>query len=550
MRKTKRHGFATFQTGVALAIIGMLGTSSDAFAYKFETSPEWNLNLDTSVQYTAGWRAQNRDDRIGNDPLHAASNYKFDKGDMVTNRLQALVEFQGAYKDNTGFRVTGSLWKDFAYDNEVKSNPAFMGAITPYPSGQYSDYTKKYHLQGAELLDAFVFKNTTIGDKPVYLKAGRLTQFWGNGLFFGFSNIAYSQSPIDFIKGFTQPGSEVKELFLPRQQLLGTVELSPELSISGQYFLEFEGNRYPESGTYLAPADISYRGPVSFPGIGPLAIERKPKDNNDNFGVKVAWSPEWAQGDLGFYYRQFDDVNPWILIDASGANLSYAEKTKLYGLSYERSFGAISTGFEFSYREDTGLNSVAGINQNGENFPKGAKGDLYNIIANTFVQLGDTALYDTGILLAELSYTELLDVDASTEAVYHGVGRGTCVNGRKEDGCGTDRALAVAMLFEPQWLQVFPGWDLSSPMSLTYGINGNPAYSAGGFYAEGAAIYSLGIKGTYQGKHSVSLAYNGYHWNPGPTTTNAFGLEQYASSNGPKALNDKGWIQLTVKTSF
>lgn len=108
------------------------------------------------------------------------------------------------------------------------------------------------------------------------------------------------------------------------------------------------------------------------------------------------------------------------------------------------------------------------------------------------------------------------------------------------------------MLFEPQWLQVYPGIDLSMPVSYTRGLNGNPAYTAGSFYAESSQVYSVGVKATVQSKNTISLQYNGYHWKTSPVN-NVPGLGQSYSGfggNGPVALNDKGWVQLTFKTSF
>ncbi|MNF91291.1 hypothetical protein D3C84_738870 [compost metagenome] len=90
------------------------------------------------------------------------------------------------------------------------------------------------------------------------------------------------------------------------------------------------------------------------------------------------------------------------------------------------------------------------------------------------------------------------------------------------------------------------------PTSLTYGISGNPAYAAGSFYAEETQIYSIGIKAVYQQKHSATLQYNGYHWNTSPKGPSGFGNEAYSGfgGNGPVALNDKGWVALSFKTSF
>lgn len=556
-----RRGRVTVATGVATTV---LCVALGAHAEKLQTGGDWDLNLDSSLQYTLGVRAQQRDDKIGNHPFFAEGDYKFDRGDLVTNRIQGIFELQGVYKGNGGFRLSASAWKDFAYNDEVKTNPnpAFSTFVS-YPGGKYSGETKKYHIQGGELLDSFVFGNTSLGDTKLYGKFGRFTQYWGNAFLFGFSNIGYSQHPIDYIKGFSQPGSEVKELFLPRAQALVTAELSPELSVSGQYFLEYRRNRYPEGGTYLGPFDILYAGPTSggalggaFGGAVTAGRVDAPKNNNQNFGLKLTWSPAWAGGDLGFYLRQFDEVHPWALADigATGGgavHLSFAQRVKLLGLSYERSFGTVSAGFEISYREGSALNSALTNGTPGVPTSEGAKGNLLNLIANAFVQLGTTPFYDTGILIAEATYTRLMSV-TSNESLFNGVGYAGCPTGNKWDGCATKQALAVGFVFEPQWLQVFPGWDLSMPTSMTLGVKGNPAYAAGGFYGQGTNIHSIGIKGTYHSKSTVALQYNGYRWRAGQSATVPGLGESYSGfgGNGPVALNDKGWVQLTFKTSF
>lgn len=566
MQSVNRHGHRVhmIRATVLAAIAACSGGAAQAF--KFETDGDWDVNFDTSLQYTLGARAQKIDPGIGNHPFFAEGDYKFSRrGDIVTNRVQGLLELQGTYKGQTGFRISGAAWKDFAYNDEVKTNPnpAFSTFLS-YPDGRYSSTTKKYTYQGGELLDAFAFANGKLGDTPVYAKLGRFTQQWGNAFFFGFSNIAYSQHPVDFGKAFAQPGTEIKELFLPRAQAMVTAELSPELSVSGQYFFEFRPNRYPEGGTYLGPFDILYAGPTSggalagaFGGPVTAGTVNKPKDINGNFGLKATWSPEWAKGALGFYYRQFDEVHQWPLADiaATGGgalHLSYAEKVKLLGLSYERTFGKVSTGWEASYRQNSALNSALTNGIPGVPTTEGAKGDLVNVIGNAFVQLGTTPLFDSGILLAEFSYTHLAKVTAN-KSLYNGVGYASCPTNNKWDGCSTKDALAVAVLFEPQWLQVFPGVDISMPMSYTLGVKGNPAYAAGAFYAQGTNIFSIGVKGTFAGgKTTVGLQYNGYKWRTGPKE-NIPGLgASYAGfgGNGPVALNDKGWLQLTLKTSF
>lgn len=541
-----------------------------AHAYKFDTDPDWAVNLDNSLQYTLGWRAKNMDPKVGNHFAFASGDYKFpDRGDLVTNRIQDLIEFQGVYKGSYGFRTSASVWKDFAYDDDVKTNPALTNLATllpgfqatAYRNNKYNNYTKRYFIKSGEILDAFVFANGDVAGTPMHAKLGKLSQYWGNAFFFPFSNIAYSQQPLDFVKAFTQPGSEVKELFLPRKQVLLAADLTDKLSVTGQYFFEYRPNRYPESGTYLGFFDPLFDGPnqpgplgtgAGGPGTGIQGMSGivKPPNNNHNWGLKVNWSPEWVGGDLGFYYRQFDEVDPWLaLVNPATGYLQNIpnQKAKLFGISFEKGWGLISTGWEINRRSHTALNT-AGLAPTNQ----GALGDITNIIGNTFIQLGKTSFWDAGILLAEFTFTHLDKVTKNPQ-FYNGEGYVSCIGQTWRDGCSTNNSLAFAGLFEPQWLQVYPGVDFSSPMSLTWGAHGNPAYRASGFYGQDTKIYSIGIKATYRQTTTLQLSYNGYYWRHHNTGVDPFtGLPAYSGFGGigANSINDRGWVQLQLKTSF
>ena len=587
IKSKKGNQFSLKALTLAVAAVCTAGT---AHAFKVDTGPDWDIQFDNTVQWTMGWRAESLNSKIGNSPVYQAGDYKFQhKGDMVTNRVQDLIEFQGTYQQNMGFRMSASVWKDFAYTDHVAQNPAFAaGGLHPYEGDKYSNYTKHYFLQGGDWLDGFVFYNTEIFDKKVYAKVGRLTQYWGNAFFFGFSNIAYSQSPIDFIKAFTQPGSEVKELFLPRNQILLSADLTPNLSITGEYFLEYRSNLYPEAGTYFGFFDVLYNGqkgcgtgnafnafggfPVPQCGApGSIGIMGKiePPNNNHNYGVKVSWTDvPLIGGDLGFYYRQLDEVDPYPLANFSGGPLSPnntggssvgflniyntpAQKTKLVGISFEKTFGLISTGWELSTRRHTELNSTFFPGSDG----LGARGNITNLIGNTFIQLGGSPLWNSGILLAEFSYTHLNSItDNRAQANFEGSANCTNVSGGPgtwKDGCATKNSLAVAMLFIPQWQQVWPGIDLEAPISYTYGVHGNPAYRASAFYQEGTSIYSFGIRANYLQKHQLTLAYNGQAWRTnGTATIPGTTLQYYGTAAGPVGVNDRAWVSLQYKTSF
>jgi len=519
-------------------------------AYQFDTGTDWSVYLDNSIRYNIGMRAQEMNDKIGNHLFAGQSDYKFpDAGDIVTNRIDDLIDLNVDYKKFWGFRVSGAIWRDFAYYSDSPrfnpKHPAFA-AMKAYSSDEYSKYVRRYVVEGGEFLDAFTYFNTHILDKPFYIKAGRLAQQWGNALFFGDASIAYSQSPLDLIKGFSQPGIEFKELFLPRAQLLVSTELTPQLAVSAQYFFEFQPYRLPEGGTYLGALDILFNGPDTAAGL-PNDGFVKPDHVNDNFGVKVAWSPPWAVGELSFYYRQFDESSPWSALinpDTFHVQHTFAENVKMVAIAYERAFGLISTGFELNTSFDRAL-STTGFSLTNE----GATGTVTHFIANAFIQLGTTPLYDCGLLLAEIGYTYLNEVTGNDEFYNDEDLPG---NSWKKGGA-TRNALGMAVMFEPQWLQVFPSVDLSMPTYVNVGLYGNPASNSMVPYCmQGQFNYSIGARATIKTKHTVTLQYNGYHHYSGSTVDNGLGagLNAYSGGNGGWFWNDRGWVSLTVKTSF
>jgi hypothetical protein len=588
------HGVAGDKSGPfrlkALAVaLGAMGALNIGHATEINTgNPDFKARWDNTLQYNLGVRAQNIDSRIGNNPLFDESEYKFKRGDVVTNRITDLMEIDLSYKDAFGARLGGSAWYDGAYGRKVESNPGNVlppvmrngqqiAPATPYSSlisysgGQYSDYTSRYYRKGGQILDAFVWGNTDLGGHYTSAKVGRLTAYWGNALFFGTQGINYAQNAADNIKGLTAPGTQAKELAIPREQVLLQTELTPELGVALQYFWKFQGNRLPEGGTYLAPVDFLFSGPNLLQGALPRGADVVPKENNRNYGVKMVWTPSWLNGSLGAYYRRLDETQPWaplIGLNAAGApnyHLAYATGVDMLGLSLDTQVAGLSTGFEVSYRRNTGLNSGTGPLPTDLTGREGARGNTLNVVANALAVLTRSSWYDTGTFLAELAYTRKLKV-TSNATLYNGVeNRAACPTGSKWDGCSTNNSLSLGMLFSPQWLQVRPGVDLSMPMFVLTGLSGNAA-SLGSPVGQGFAAYSFGLNAVVRQKYNWTLQYNGSHGHatggltdftvgssaslPAGASFAGAGPQYYASGNSAYMNNDKGWVSLTLKTSF
>lgn len=533
--------------------------SGQAAAFKIDTgSSDAELRWDNTVKYNAGWRVQERDNRIGDAWGFQAGDYKFDKGDMVTNRVDLLTEFDYVYKSNYGFRVSGAAWSDAAYDSNVRGNPAFTGpfAGTAYPNNQFTRFAKRYNTSSGELLDAFVFGRVDIGDVPLDVRAGRHTVYWGESLFTPIHGVSFSQSPADFRKALATPGIEVKELFLPLNQISGYMQLNETMSVAAQYMMEWKPFRLPDGGTYLSQGDIIGAGGTNFLGIpmnGNLTSGRDavPRDRGD-WGVMMKAAPQWLDATVGVYYRRFDDKVPAVLSPGgtfASLHNAYARDVKLFGVSVSKSLGGVAVGAELVRRENTALATYFGAADI-------ARGDTWHALVNAIAYIGRTPAFDSATLLAELTYSKLGKIYSGSEANYNGVDYAHCRMGEpgygpytKKDGCATNDAWGLSLAFTPTWFQALPSVDFSMPISYSVGLAGNSPVPAGG--NKGSGSWSIGLGADYQAKYKFNLAYNAYFGDFG-TNTGFLGTPAINSSTnaGNGTLKDRGWLSFTFKTSF
>lgn len=536
IRGGKRGDFAL---RTIMAVLAGVLAEKGAMAMAIDTgNPDLDVSWTNSVDYSLGMRTQAPRQYIINSSA-GSSDLKFNQGNINTSQLDLLSELVVKYKNDFGFRLSGDAWYDPAYhDKSVPINPALGGS--GYLDNVYGGYTKRYYSgPSAELLDAYAFGKFYAGDIPVNVKLGRHTVYWGEALFSNTYAVSYSQSPINGIKGSSDPGAEVKTLFLPLAQISAQSQITPNVSIGAQYFFEWEPTRLPTGGTYFGVADFLYRGPneLSIPGLGtlPQLSPQEPR-NAGNFGGIVQWNVEPLQTKFGFVYRKFNDYTPWVApeVTQSGYRIVFPTDTQLFGLTASKEIFGASVGAELSYRKNTAL-SPSGINPlTGE----GPTGNTWNAVLNSIWLLDKTRFYDTGTLAMELTYNRLGGV-SSNSAYYNGEGYGTC--NYKWDGCATKNFVGLSLSFDPQWLQVFPSVDLDMPIFASYGIYGNAPNNGGGY--QGSVTYSIGINATYQQKYNLTLSYEGFN-----ARTHNQGVAVLA--NGNAAYNDKGWVFLTFKAGF
>ena len=582
---------------IALALAAALGTGGNALAFNIDVDNEdIEMRLDTTVRYNAGVRVKNRNNLIGNNIASDEGTYLFDKGDLVTNRLDLFSEFDFAWKKMLGFRVSGAAWGDGAYGTASGANPKFARAgISSYTNQQFSPYIQQYYRgPSGEILDAFVFANFDVVETPVKVRAGRHTVFWGESLFLGgaLHGISYSQMPLDLQKGFATPGVEAKEIFRPLNQVSGQVQVTDTLSLAAQYFLEWEAYRYPEGGTYLGPVDFAFNGPdrvLVAPGFGyTRGNPYEPAQRNGEFGLNARWSPEAIDGTLGVYYRRYADKLPQALVTQftpllnpitrrpviqNGApvpiatlsqyNLIYTDDIDLYGVSFAKNIGGIAFGAGLSYRHNTPLLSKSlgvptPLVAPAEGETTGPRGNTVHGLVNAVGLVSDTPVFDAAAWAVELVWSQWLDVTSGAQN-FQAVGYNGCTfnknqgtsntPGDKWDGCATKNYVGMGAAFTPTWYQVMSGVDLSMPLTFAVGLSGNAATTFGG--NQGNGNFSAGLGFDIFQKHRVDLKYIGYFGRINDYgTSGALGAQNITQNGFTTLLKDRDFISLTLKTTF
>lgn len=562
-------------SAVAAAVMALAAGQAGAFQVELGNS-DLKMRWDNTVRYNLGTRIEAQDKRILASPSYDESNAKFSKGDIVTNRVDLLSEIDFSYAGKLGVRVSAAAWYDDAYSDRSVSSPAAGGAIpTSYYGNNYNNKVKRYvNGPSAEFLDAFVWSNFKLGEVPVNVKLGRHTVVWGEGLLIGGHAISYGQAPVDGVKAVTSPGIETKEVFLPVSQLSFRAQLTDKLSLAGQYFLEWKPTRVPNGGTYLMGADTSPNVDRLGIGAGIAAdqVAAGTPDNTGNWGLGLKWDVDAINSTLGFFYREFNDYNPETgiqftsfrqLVPGNPATtvpatfrFVYAQKQKLIGASLARSLGPVSFGAEVSLRQNAHLNSKTTYLPN-EN--TGARGDTLHLIANGIYLLPKTPVWDSGSLIVELAYSRLQKITAN-ENLYRGEGyAGGCIKsgtgsggvpaalGDRSDTCSTKNFTQLAVSFTPQYIQLFPSWDVTVPIALNVGLSGTAPTGGGGF--EKLMSWSIGLNATYASAHDFSLRYSDISV---PGKYNAAGTTLIGGNSLGSSLGatDRGWLVFTYKTSF
>lgn len=247
--------FAPAKAGFALAGLLPLLVAGQVQAVEFSfADDEIAGSIDTTVSYGQLWRVQGQD-KNNNDINANDGNRNFDTG-LVSEVFKVTTDLEATYK-NYGAFVRGTAF----YDTQImdKRNDYYDANNPAQPSQNYprdSSFTyDTRHTAGrnAEILDAYVYGNWDIAEKPVTARFGKQVFNWGEGLFYrGGVN---TTNPVDAAK-FRLPGSELKEVLIPVEAFNVSVGLTDNLSADVFYQFNFKETAVDPVGTYFSETDL------------------------------------------------------------------------------------------------------------------------------------------------------------------------------------------------------------------------------------------------------------------------------------------------------
>lgn len=516
-------------------------------------SRDINAQWTNTVKYSAAWRLDDVDETVSGtnfNPNLDGGDHNFDTG-LISNRVDILTEFDFRYKRKMGFRISATGWYDTIYNDDTDSD-LMIPNVLGVPNNQFPDATRDLHGRDVEIMDAFVFGSTKIGGVNVSAKIGQFAQLYGESLFFGANGVANAQASPDIIKALAVPGSQVKEILRPVQQIDMKVRVNSNVTVGGYYMFEWEPARLPGTGSYFAFADFPGAGGnvVFFPDIyggtpAPIVMTRnkdiEPSDSGQ-FGLQLKY--KYDDTEIGLYATNHHDKFPQFYFHAnpiggstpSTMSLVYAEDIETYGLSVSTLVGETNVAAEFSYRDNTPFMAVGNVNIDPNRLGDGGDNALYPVGSSFHLNISAIRLFNANLLwdgatfLGEAIYNRVDSIDKNEDAL---------------DPNATRSHSAFRVLFTPEYFQVFAGVDLQVPISLGYGLSGRSSVlPVGAAPPKGVGDLSISANLDFAKVWQAGISYTQYIGDAG-AVLNPAGELAYDQLH-----KDRDFISFNVKRTF
>lgn len=374
------------KTAVALAAAALasaLPQTAGALDYEFNGIQVRN---DNKLSIGGAWRVSDRKDSLvgisnGGEAYSTNGddgNLAFDQGDVIASAIKLTSDLT-ITRGGHGLFLRGSYLYDptlneadyFSRANyRDPSNPATLGKEAPLSEYEGKTGAVQNHLgDDADLLDAFVFGSSRIGERMLGYKIGRQVLNWGESTLVqnGLNSIMSADA-----NQLHVPGVETEEVLKPVGMAFASISLIENVSVEGFYQFEWRKTQPDAAGSPWSTNDFvgtgGTRANLSFgiPGendIGsttPRAPDREPEDGGQ-FGVALrSFLPQLHDVELALYAANYHSRLPLVSgISATepllpfGSNyfIEYPEDIEIYGISFNTALPwTFSIQGEYSYK--------------------------------------------------------------------------------------------------------------------------------------------------------------------------------------------------------
>lgn len=325
----------------------------------------------------------------------------YGKGDLFTAYLKGSHELLLKIPDDWKVMTRVNWVRDFA----ATETTGITSATTPptVRDGQPADARRDLRFK-ARLLDLWVSKSLQVGDQEARIRVGNQVVSWGESLFLpGGIN---STNAMDIMR-LSQPGTQLKEVFLPAPMVSVASGVGGGVNVEGYYQWKWNASYFPPTGSYWSVVNGLGRGHDEY-GLADVRAR-----DDGQWGLALRWQPDGTQLNLGAYAMNYHDKVPQFSTNIHGTGLvgwTYPEDRKLFGASANFPVGDLAVGTELSYRpkDAVALNSaVSGCaSQNGNCWVDEARWQwhltgILSLTPSTGKWLLDALHADTATLLAE-----------------------------------------------------------------------------------------------------------------------------------------------------
>ncbi len=341
------HGL--FKKTVVAALLGYIGSAA---AFTFETESV-SGSFDSTISMGMGIRAQSPDCGLvvrGATGSGAPSgcttiagvgdqgNINYAKGDAFTTYLKGTHELLVKLPDDWKFMGRVSWLKDFSASNTT----GYVSAATG-PNGyttSLSDEARDDLKFKARVLDLWVSKEFSIGEQRARVRVGNQVISWGESLFLPGG---INQTNAMDIMRLSQPGTQLKEVFLPAPIVSFATGLGNGVNVEAYVQAKWNDNYFPPTGSYWSQLNGLGKGDAAY------GIPKRNAKNSGQYGAAVRWQPADTQLNLGFYAMAYHDKAPQLSL-TNGFEWVFAEDRKMFGISANAPVGDWSIGTELSFR--------------------------------------------------------------------------------------------------------------------------------------------------------------------------------------------------------